>query len=89
MTAVGSQSGRNLREAEAAELAGLARSTFAKLRITGGGPPFVRINSSVRYPEADLVAWLASLPRLTRTREPERVADSTSSQSRRVARRSP
>lgn len=89
MTAIGEQPGRNLREAEAAELAGLARSTFAKLRITGGGPPFVRINSSVRYPERDLFSWLASLPRLTRTREPERVADSARSQSRRAARRSP
>jgi predicted DNA-binding transcriptional regulator AlpA len=42
---------------------GLARKTLAKLRVKGGGPPFVKIGAKVLYPEAELEAWIAARPR--------------------------
>lgn len=46
---------------------GLAVSTLEKLRLTGDGPPFVKLGRSVRYRISDLEAYLA-----------ERVVESTS-----------
>ncbi|MCP4408801.1 MAG: helix-turn-helix domain-containing protein [Gammaproteobacteria bacterium] len=34
------------------------RKTLEKWRITGEGPPFIKIGRSVRYDEADLDAWI-------------------------------
>jgi excisionase family DNA binding protein len=39
---------------EAAEYLRSGVSTLNKLRVYGGGPPFVKINSSVRYRRVDL-----------------------------------
>jgi len=56
-----------LTDVEVAAMSGIARGTLAKMRMTGDGPPFVKINSSVRYPAADFEAWMSALPRRTRT----------------------
>lgn len=52
---------------QVAERLGLARSTLAKLRVHGGGPPYLKLGTSVRYPEDSLAAWLAARPRHTST----------------------
>jgi excisionase family DNA binding protein len=44
------------------EVAGLLRcsvSSLNKWRLTGGGPPFVRVGSRVRYRTADLNTYIA------------------------------
>jgi excisionase family DNA binding protein len=45
---------------EAAEATGLAVPTLNKLRVYGGGPPFLKLGRSVRYRLDDLQAWLES-----------------------------
>jgi predicted DNA-binding transcriptional regulator AlpA len=45
----------------AANYTGLAESTLNKLRMTGGGPRFLKISARrVAYDTADLDEWLAS-----------------------------
>jgi predicted DNA-binding transcriptional regulator AlpA len=51
----------------AATQIGLAVSTLEKLRVSGGGPRFVKLGRAVRYRMTDLEAYLA-----------ERVVESTS-----------
>ena len=36
----------------------VAISSLAKWRVTGEGPPFIKIGSSVRYRTADLETWI-------------------------------
>ena len=48
---------------QVAERLGLARSTLAKLRVHGGGPPYLKLGASVRYPEDALSDWIAARPR--------------------------
>jgi excisionase family DNA binding protein len=43
---------------EAAPRTGLSASTLRKLRLTGGGPRFMKLGRAVRYREQDLDAWL-------------------------------
>jgi excisionase family DNA binding protein len=43
---------------EAANYLGLSTSWLAKLRLTGDGPPFLKLGRQVRYRRADLDAWL-------------------------------
>lgn len=38
---------------------GLAPQTLRKARVTGGGPPFIKIGRAVRYDPADIAAWVA------------------------------
>ena len=45
---------------QAAERTKLARATLAKLRVTGGGPPFLKFGSKVLYDLSDLEAWIAA-----------------------------
>ena len=45
---------------EAAAYCGSSASTFAKLRLYGGGPSFVKLGHRVVYDPADLDAWLAA-----------------------------
>jgi predicted DNA-binding transcriptional regulator AlpA len=54
---------------QAAERVGLARSTLAKLRVTGGGPPFRKLGARVFYSDSDLAAWLAAQPVYASTAE--------------------
>lgn len=46
--------------AQAAERCNLARATLAKLRVHGGGAPFVKLGAKVLYDAADLDAWITT-----------------------------
>ena len=45
---------------QAADQTKLARATLAKLRVNGGGPPFVKIGAKVLYDGNYLEAWIAA-----------------------------
>jgi predicted DNA-binding transcriptional regulator AlpA len=45
---------------EAAAYCGSSASTFAKLRLHGGGPHYVKLGRRVVYDPVDLDRWLAS-----------------------------
>ena len=51
---------RRLRTSPAAAYCGSTKSTFEKLRLTGDGPPFMKLGRTVVYDTDDLDAWLAS-----------------------------
>jgi predicted DNA-binding transcriptional regulator AlpA len=51
---------RRMRTRDAAAYTGLSVSTLEKLRVLGGGPPFLKLGRAVVYDEADLSMWLAS-----------------------------
>lgn len=50
---------------EAAERLSVSASYLNKLRVTGGGPPFVKIGARVAYDPLDLATWLNSQKRST------------------------
>lgn len=56
---------RMLRTDEASKLIGLSPSTLAKLRLTGGGPRYIKLGRTVVYDPADIEAWLRSHRRLS------------------------
>jgi len=39
---------------------GLARNTLEKMRVSGDGPPFVKLGRAVRYRMSDLESYLAA-----------------------------
>jgi hypothetical protein len=45
---------------DAAEVLGLAKSTLAKLRLTGDGPVYCKLGRRVVYRRQDLETWLDS-----------------------------
>lgn len=47
-----------MRTPQAAEYCGLSGRTFEKLRLTGGGPQFIKIGRAVIYDQADLDTWM-------------------------------
>lgn len=49
---------RNLKTAEAAELAGMPESTMRYFRHVGRGPKSFKLGRSVRYAEEDVLAWI-------------------------------
>jgi excisionase family DNA binding protein len=49
-----------LDQREAAKLLRLSERTLERLRLSGGGPLYVKAGRSVRYREADLEAWVAA-----------------------------
>jgi predicted DNA-binding transcriptional regulator AlpA len=49
-----------LRTPEAAAYCGSSASTFAKFRLFGGGPVWVRLGRRVVYDPSDLDRWLAA-----------------------------
>jgi predicted DNA-binding transcriptional regulator AlpA len=53
---------RRLRTKEAAHYLGYSESTLEKKRLTGDGPPFIRLGrgGTVVYDTHDLDAWLAA-----------------------------
>jgi len=55
--------------ADAAEYTGLQKTTLEQWRSRGEGPPFVRMNRTVRYRQADLDAWIESRVQTTTQRE--------------------
>ena len=58
---------RILRTPEAAEYVGLSRSTLEKRRLSGDGPPFLRLGGRVvGYDVADLDEWLDHQRKTTR-----------------------
>lgn len=44
---------------EAAQFLGLSQSWLAKLRLSGDGPPYMKVGRQVRYSQADLMRWAA------------------------------
>jgi predicted DNA-binding transcriptional regulator AlpA len=51
---------RVLNTSEAAAYCRSAKSTFDKLRLTGGRPRYIKLGRRVVYDPADLDTWLAS-----------------------------
>jgi len=51
---------RLLTQREAATLLRLSERTLERLRVTGGGPVFVKAGRLVRYRQADLENWIES-----------------------------
>jgi predicted DNA-binding transcriptional regulator AlpA len=51
------------------KLTGRARSSWQKARLTGDGPPFIRLGRLVRYRQSDFNAWLTAHARLRSTSE--------------------
>lgn len=49
-----------LRTPAAASLVGLSASTLTKLRLTGGGPMYLKLGKTVVYDPSDLKNWLES-----------------------------
>lgn len=54
-----------LRTPEAAAYCGSSASTFEKLRLTGGGPRYVKLGRRVVYDPADLDDWLLANRRVS------------------------
>ena len=54
---------------DAANYLGLAVQTLSRWRVEGGGPPYLKLGSRVRYDRADLDEWLDQRRRRT-TAEP-------------------
>lgn len=54
-----------LRETEAAELLSVPVPTLRGWRVRGGGPPFVKMGSLVRYRPADIDSYIAANMRRT------------------------
>jgi len=51
---------RMMRTKEAAAYTGLAKSTLEKLRVYGGGCPYIRVGRVVLYDPDELDTWLHS-----------------------------
>ena len=51
---------RYLRSDDAANYIGFGKSTVEKLRLIGGGPPYIKAGKIVLYDVDDLDAWLAA-----------------------------
>lgn len=44
-------------------------SRWHKARLTGDGPPFIKLGHLVRYRSSDVTSWLANRPRVGSTSE--------------------
>lgn len=53
------QNCRLFKPLEAAHFLGLSQSWLAKLRLSGDGPPYMKVGRQVRYSQADLLGWAA------------------------------
>jgi predicted DNA-binding transcriptional regulator AlpA len=49
------------------KITGRARSTWQKSRLTGEGPPFIRLGRLVRYRASEFEAWLNAHPSIRST----------------------
>jgi predicted DNA-binding transcriptional regulator AlpA len=58
-----------LEPAEVARRLRRPKNWLAKLRITGGGPKFLKIGGAVRYRHSDVEAWLAGCERASTATE--------------------
>jgi predicted DNA-binding transcriptional regulator AlpA len=60
-----------MRTPEAARYVALSESTLTKMRLTGDGPPFVKVGPrAVAYRRADLDAWLEARVRRSTSDKP-------------------
>jgi predicted DNA-binding transcriptional regulator AlpA len=60
-----------MRTPEAANYVALAESTLTKMRLTGDGPPFVKVGPrAVAYRKADLDEWLSARVRRSTSDNP-------------------
>lgn len=48
----------NLSAEQAANFLGLAKSTLSKMRLSGGGPAFIKMGRRVAYRPEDLEKWI-------------------------------
>lgn len=51
-----------LTEHEVARLVGMSVAAIRRWRLLNSGPPYIKLNHSVRYDPAALRSWLASRP---------------------------
>jgi predicted DNA-binding transcriptional regulator AlpA len=51
---------RRLRTPAAADYLGYAESTLEKKRLTGDGPPFIKLGRLIVYDTRDLDGWMAT-----------------------------
>ena len=56
-----------LTAAHVSEMLGVAKQTLARWRDVGGGPKFVKIGVSVRYPAEEVAAFVAAQTRRSST----------------------
>jgi predicted DNA-binding transcriptional regulator AlpA len=54
---------RLLRPRDAANLLGLSESTLAKLRLSGGGPEYLKLGRSIRYARKSVDSWISARAR--------------------------
>lgn len=47
-------------ESELGQLTQRPRKTLQRWRLSGEGPPYIKLGRSVRYRRADVLAWLES-----------------------------
>lgn len=59
---------------EAARYLRISVSTLAKLRVYGGGPPFMRIGRAIRYSRAELDTYMTTRAARS-TSDPPKVRD--------------
>ena len=60
-----------MRTPEAAKYVALAASTLTKMRLTGDGPPFVKVGPrAIAYRKADVDAWLEARVRRSTSDKP-------------------
>ena len=52
-----------LTQREAAAILAISVRTLERLRVSGGGPRYIKISHSVRYRDADLESWVAAQSR--------------------------
>ena len=58
---------RMLRTDGAARYVGLSKSSMEKLRLTGGGPKYIKLGRAVVYDPSDLEAWIDAHRQLSTT----------------------
>jgi predicted DNA-binding transcriptional regulator AlpA len=56
---------RYLSQKDVAQMLGMSEAWLERKRCEGGGIPFKRFGTSVRYLEADVLAWIANQPTQT------------------------
>ena len=54
---------RLLRPRDAATMLGLSESTLAKLRLSGGGPEYLKLGRCIRYARKSLDSWIQARTR--------------------------
>ena len=68
---------RLLTDRQISQRYGLSFHTLRKLRVRGGGPPFIKIGRSVRYRSSDIEAWMIAAERTGRRRDSSSSTPST------------